>query len=148
MKRVILLAQLIVFLVFSNIYASKVITKPVIGYEFEGKVVKVKKVPGFRKSKIIWWALDVKNKDGKRIEVRIAPVWLYHNIEIKNGDKVEIKGFIPPYWLTKGFNAIMACRIEDKNTDVIYDFSKIRKWCQKISFSKNTFPEFNVFSNF
>ncbi len=147
MKRAILLAQFFVFLVFSYVYASKVITKPIIGYEFKGKVVKVKKIPGFRRSQIIWWAIDVKNKDGKEVEVRLAPVWLYHNIEIKNGDKLEIKGFIPPYWLRKGFNAIMACRVEDKDTDVIYDFSKIRKWCQKVNFSKNTFPEFDGFSN-
>ncbi len=142
MKKLVLLMVLMVFFACSDGFATRVITKPTLGYEFSGKVVEVKEVPGFRRSQIIWWAIEVEGKEGKKVEVRVAPVWLYHNMEIKKGDEVTVKAYIPPYWLIRGFNALMACRIKDKNADIVYDFTKVRRLCRRIGFSKGVFPEF------
>ncbi len=122
--------------------ATKVITGPTLGYKFSGKVVKVEKAPGLRRNQILWWVMEVKDKEGKSIRVRIAPVWLYPSIQIKEGDSVEVEGFVPPFWRIKGFNEVMSCKIKDNNADILYDFTGTRKWCKRISFSTGS-PSFN-----
>ena len=77
------------------------------------------------------WAIDVQTET-ETIEVRITPVWWYPTININKGDKVIIIGFTPPYWAMKGINGLMACRVEDKTTETVYDFSNLRRWCRRI----------------
>ena len=99
--------------------------------KIEGVVEKVKQVPGFARKKIIWWAIDVKDAEGKVHEVRLIPKWVYGNINIKPGQKVKIMGYQPPYWIVRGINAIMACKVEDASGKIIYDFS-FRKVCKRL----------------
>ncbi|WP_163327812.1 hypothetical protein GFV12_03735 [Desulfurobacterium thermolithotrophum] len=102
------------------------------GVSFEGTVVNVKQVPGYRRQNIKWWAIDVQTKDGT-IEVRIAPTWMYSTINIYKGDKVKVNGYVPPYWTMKGIDGIMACKVVDETKKEIYDFSNIRKFCKKMA---------------
>jgi len=98
--------------------------------ELEGTVLSVKKVSGFRRNYITWWALDVQTDQGV-VEVRVAPTLWYPTLNIHPGDEVEVSGFFPPYWAIKRVNGIMACKVEDKTNGVVYDFSKFRKLCPK-----------------
>ncbi len=109
----------------------------ILGNKILGTVVSVKKVPGFRRKNITWWAIDVQTNSGT-VEVRIAPTWWYPSININKGDKVRITGFTPPYWRVKGINGLIACKVEDKTTGVIYNFLRLRKWCRKIAIKGKT----------
>ncbi len=111
----------------------------ILGNKILGTVVSVKKVPGFRRKNITWWAIDVQTSSGTT-EVRIAPTCWYPTININKEDKVKITGFTPPYWIIKGLNGLIACRVEDKTTGVIYDFLKLRRWCRKVIIKTNFFP--------
>ena len=96
----------------------------------QGTVINVKQVPGFNRPNITWWTIDVQTATGT-IEVRIAPTWWYPTLNIRKGDRVKVTGFTPPFWVVRGINGLMACRVEDETTGAVYDFSNFRKWCGK-----------------
>ncbi len=96
---------------------------------FSGTVVGVKKVPGFRRRNITWWAIEVKTPSGT-VEVRVAPTWWYPDLNIRRGDTVEVVGFTPPFWRMKRINGLMACMVEDRTNGTVYDFSKFRRFCR------------------
>lgn len=112
-------------------------TQMSMGNEISGTVVNVRKVPGFRRQNITWWAIDVQTDSGT-VEVRIAPTWWYPTININKGDEVRVTGFTPPYWVVKGINGLMACRVEDKTTGAVYDFSNLRRWCRRMTIKGKT----------
>ena len=94
-----------------------------------GTVVEVKQVPGYGRRNVKWWVVDLKTDKGL-VELRVAPTFFYRNLGIKRGDKVIFSGFQPPFWIMKGVKGYMACKLEDRNTGVSYDFSW-RRWCKK-----------------
>ncbi|WP_456456068.1 DUF2202 domain-containing protein [Thermovibrio sp.] len=98
--------------------------------EITGTAVNVKKIPGLRRQNITWWAIDVQT-DSRIVEVRIAPTWWYPTININKGDKVKVTGFMLPYWSMRGISGLMACRVEDRTTGAVYNFSNLRRWCKQ-----------------
>jgi len=100
--------------------------------EISGKVIKIKEVEGFARKKIMWWAIDVKGRDGKVYEVRLVPKWVYGSLnKLKEGEEVKVLGYRPPYWIVRGIPSVMACKLETLDGKVIYDFN-FRKVCKKI----------------
>ena len=104
---------------------------PLAKIEIEGTIVDVKKVPGFGRRQVTWWAIDVQT-DEKVVEVRIAPTWWYSNLNLKRGDTVKIIGYKPPYWVWRNIEAIMSCKVEDLSTGNVYDFFNTRRACQRL----------------
>jgi len=90
--------------------------------EIEGKVLDVKKVPGFGKRKVPWWVAEVKaGKD--TVKVWLVPVWRYPSISLRSGDEVKVTAFTPPYWQLSGIKGVMACLVENKTSGVLIDFT-------------------------
>jgi len=104
--------------------------------EVKGKIVDIKKVAGIGKRRITWWAIDVKTKDGKVYEVRLIPTMVYRTLSgVEKGKEVEVLGYQPPYWIVKGINAVMACKVKESNGKTIYDFS-FRRICKRLEASQ------------
>ncbi len=74
-----------------------------------GKVTKIKQVYSPRMKNVKWWIIQLKNKDGSLVEVRIAPTFRYQTLPIANSDMVKVKWFTPPRWSS----GLMACEIEN-----------------------------------
>ncbi len=125
---------------FDRIISSKTVsnTQPPPGFylissgNVEGKVVDVKQLPGYGRRNIYWWTVFV-DTGKETVEVRVAPVWWYSNLNIKKGDKVKVTGYRPPYWVFRGLKGLMVCRLEDLDSGAVYDFSGWRGWCRRIS---------------
>ncbi|TCK06317.1 DUF2202 domain-containing protein [Phorcysia thermohydrogeniphila] len=88
----------------------------------EGKVLKVEKVPGFGRRKVMWWTVDVKTGNGT-VKVWLVPVWRYPSINLRPGDEVKVTGFVPPYWQISGIEGMMACLVENKSAGALIDFT-------------------------
>jgi hypothetical protein len=79
MKKIVFFALLSAF-AFANIYSGKVMAKYT--------------QTRFGKN---WLVLNL-NKNGRFIQVMVAPTSVMSSIGVKVGDNVTIKGFTPPMW--------------------------------------------------
>ncbi|ADY73515.1 Protein of unknown function DUF2202 [Desulfurobacterium thermolithotrophum DSM 11699] len=128
----------------AGFYSSSGTQTSVNNNEITGTVVNVKKVPGFRRQNITWWAVDIQTNSGT-VEVRIAPTWWYPTLNINKGNEVRVTGFMPPYWVMRGINGLMACRVEDRTTGAVYDFSNLRRWCRGMTIKDKTSTASSMF---
>jgi len=146
LKRLILIILALEFILKLSPASAATVNQNVI--KISGKVLRVKKVPGFRRPNITWWAIDVKT-DSQIIRVRIAPTLWYPDINIKKFDRIRLTGFRPPIWIIEGKKGLMACRIKDETTGAIYDFS-FRGWCKnsgKLKGKYNIFRKNLIYKN-
>ena len=100
--------------------------------ELSGQVVKVSKVPGIRRSSVYWWQVTVKTSDGE-VPVKVAPVWWYPELPVREGDRVKVVGYRPPYWVIKGINQVMACKLVDETSGKTIDLSSWRRPCRRFA---------------
>jgi hypothetical protein len=100
--------------------------------ELSGQVVKISKVPGIRRSSVYWWQVTVKTSD-REVPVRVAPVWWYPELPVREGDRVKVVGYRPPYWVIKGINQVMACKLIDETSGRTIDLSSWRRPCRRFS---------------
>jgi hypothetical protein len=99
--------------------------------KIEGEVLKLEKIPGFGKRKVMWWTVDVKTDEGT-IKVWLVPVWRYPSINLRAGDKIRVTGFAPPYWQVSGIKGMMACLVENETTGTLLDLT-FKPLCRRIN---------------
>ncbi len=98
-----------------------------------GVVVGQETVEGVFNKRVKWILLKIRSK-GKTYRLRVAPVWLYGNLNIKEGDRVKFSAYQPAAWRSWGVDDYVACVFEDKRANLNLKFK--RRPCQRLGLSE------------